>query len=299
MRTSEPRSAARSLTIRALASYWPTWQPRWQAPARPTLDAARRRDLGRPYSQQASVAKLVATDAAMKVTTDAVQVFGGVGYTRDFRVERYMREAKITQIFEGTNQIQRLVIARGLATGGNRLPRRRHGHLGAETAPRIDVHRAAHRVEPGQQRAKPDVPVGDVLRHDRGVEAGSVVGDRQDDAIALAHQADPDRGGLRMLADVGEQLACGPVQQRLRLRLAHIVEVGFHGKFGARLELLQQFSHRRGEAELGQHLGVQPCDGGAQSGCGFLQRRVHHVECGVWISLTCLIQFEPRGQQRL
>lgn len=78
------------------------------------LDAARRRDLGLPYSAQASVAKLVATDAAMKVTTDAVQVFGGAGYTRDYRVERYMREAKITQIFEGTNQIQRLVIARGL-----------------------------------------------------------------------------------------------------------------------------------------------------------------------------------------
>jgi alkylation response protein AidB-like acyl-CoA dehydrogenase len=88
------------------------------ASARATyLDAARRRDTGRPYSQQASVAKLVATDAAMKVTTDAVQVLGGVGYTRDYRVERYMREAKITQIFEGTNQIQRLVIARGLATG--------------------------------------------------------------------------------------------------------------------------------------------------------------------------------------
>ena len=85
------------------------------ASARATyLDAARRRDLGRPYSAQTSVAKLIATDAAMKVTTDAVQVFGGVGYTRDYRVERYMREAKITQIFEGTNQIQRLVIARGL-----------------------------------------------------------------------------------------------------------------------------------------------------------------------------------------
>lgn len=88
------------------------------ASARATyLDAARRRDAGRPYSQQASVAKLVATDAAMKVTTDAVQVLGGVGYTRDYRAERYMREAKITQIFEGTNQIQRLVIARGLTTG--------------------------------------------------------------------------------------------------------------------------------------------------------------------------------------
>ncbi len=81
------------------------------------LDAARRRDAGLPYSRNASVAKLVATDAAMKVTTDAVQVFGGYGYTRDFRVERLMREAKITQIFEGTNQIQRLVISRSLTTG--------------------------------------------------------------------------------------------------------------------------------------------------------------------------------------
>ncbi|GAA1383590.1 acyl-CoA dehydrogenase family protein [Kitasatospora putterlickiae] len=79
------------------------------------LDAARRRDAGRPYGRQASVAKLVATDAAMKVTTDAVQVLGGYGYTRDYPVERYMREAKIMQIFEGTNQIQRLVIARQLA----------------------------------------------------------------------------------------------------------------------------------------------------------------------------------------
>jgi alkylation response protein AidB-like acyl-CoA dehydrogenase len=79
------------------------------------LDAARRRDAGLPYSRQASVAKLVATDAAMKVTTDAVQVLGGNGYTSDFPVERYMREAKITQIFEGTNQIQRLVISRDLA----------------------------------------------------------------------------------------------------------------------------------------------------------------------------------------
>ena len=68
----------------------------------------------RPYTKEASVAKLVATDAAMKVTTDAVQVFGGYGYTRDFPVERYMREAKVTQIFEGTNQIQRLVISRQL-----------------------------------------------------------------------------------------------------------------------------------------------------------------------------------------
>lgn len=81
------------------------------------LDAARRRDAGEPFSREASIAKLVATDAAMKVTTDAVQVLGGYGYTKDFPVERYMREAKVAQIFEGTNQIQRMVIARHLARG--------------------------------------------------------------------------------------------------------------------------------------------------------------------------------------
>ena len=78
------------------------------------LMAARKRDAGKQFTRDAAVAKLIATDAAMKVTTDAVQVFGGYGYTRDFPVERYMREAKVTQIFEGTNQIQRLVIARQL-----------------------------------------------------------------------------------------------------------------------------------------------------------------------------------------
>jgi alkylation response protein AidB-like acyl-CoA dehydrogenase len=78
------------------------------------LDAARRRDRGMPFRRQASIAKLVATDMAMKVTTDAVQVLGGYGYTRDFPAERYMREAKVPQIFEGTNQIQRMVIARDL-----------------------------------------------------------------------------------------------------------------------------------------------------------------------------------------
>lgn len=78
------------------------------------LHAARLKDAGRPFSKQAAVAKLVATDAAMRVTTDAVQVLGGAGYTQDFPAERYLREAKVTQIFEGTNQIQRLVISRHL-----------------------------------------------------------------------------------------------------------------------------------------------------------------------------------------
>jgi alkylation response protein AidB-like acyl-CoA dehydrogenase len=83
------------------------------------LHAARLKDAGLPYSREASIAKLVATDQAMKVTTDAVQVLGGYGYTRDFPVERYMREAKVMQIFEGTNQIQRMVIARHLAKGSD------------------------------------------------------------------------------------------------------------------------------------------------------------------------------------
>jgi alkylation response protein AidB-like acyl-CoA dehydrogenase len=82
------------------------------------LAAARRKDQGLPFSREASIAKMVATDNAMKVTTDAVQVLGGYGYTRDFPVERYMREAKVMQIFEGTNQIQRMVIGRHLDQNG-------------------------------------------------------------------------------------------------------------------------------------------------------------------------------------
>ncbi len=76
--------------------------------------AAKLKDAGHPFSIEAAEAKVYATDAAMKVTTDAVQVLGGSGYTKDFPAERYMREAKVLQIVEGTNQIQRLVIARAL-----------------------------------------------------------------------------------------------------------------------------------------------------------------------------------------
>ncbi|MFE7960128.1 MULTISPECIES: acyl-CoA dehydrogenase family protein [unclassified Streptomyces] len=79
------------------------------------LAAARLKDAGRPFAQQAAMAKLLCTDAAMKVTTDAVQILGGYGYTADFPAERFMREAKVLQIVEGTNQIQRMVIARHLA----------------------------------------------------------------------------------------------------------------------------------------------------------------------------------------
>src|SRR5215218_3033957 len=76
------------------------------------LLAARKRDAGQAFTRDAAVAKLICTEAAMRVTTDAIQVHRRYGYTRDFPVERYFREAKVGQIFEGTNQIQRLVISR-------------------------------------------------------------------------------------------------------------------------------------------------------------------------------------------
>ena len=78
------------------------------------LAAARRRDRGEAFGTEAAMAKLFATDMAMQVTTDAVQVLGGAGYVKDFAAERYFREAKALQIVEGTNQIQRLVIGRSL-----------------------------------------------------------------------------------------------------------------------------------------------------------------------------------------
>ena len=91
--------------------------------------AARAIDAGaKNISRMSAMCKLMATDTAMSVTTDCVQLFGGYGYCKDFPIEKYMRDAKITQIYEGTNQIQRLVIARNLlreaASGANK-----HKHL--------------------------------------------------------------------------------------------------------------------------------------------------------------------------
>ncbi len=80
--------------------------------------AAARKDAGLPFSTQAAMAKLFASDTAMRVATDAVQVLGGYGYVEDFPAERYLREAKALQIVEGTNQIQRMVIGRALARDG-------------------------------------------------------------------------------------------------------------------------------------------------------------------------------------
>jgi butyryl-CoA dehydrogenase len=77
-----------------------------------TLHAATLKDAGEPYVRQASMAKYFASEAAMKVAGDAVQIHGGYGYTRDYQVERFFRDAKITQLYEGTTQIQKLIIAR-------------------------------------------------------------------------------------------------------------------------------------------------------------------------------------------
>ena len=79
-----------------------------------TWRAARLRDAGRAVSSAGSMAKMYASDTAMRVTTDAVQIYGGAGYSRENPVERLMRDAKVTQIFEGTNQVQRLIIAQEL-----------------------------------------------------------------------------------------------------------------------------------------------------------------------------------------
>lgn len=76
--------------------------------------AAWLKDQGKSYSKEAAIAKLIASDTAMAVTTDAVQIFGGYGYSREYPVERLMRNAKITQIYEGTNQVQRMVISSAL-----------------------------------------------------------------------------------------------------------------------------------------------------------------------------------------
>ncbi len=82
-----------------------------------TLRAAALKDAGRPYTKEASMAKLFAAETAMRVTTDAIQVHGGYGYVREYQVERYFRDAKILQLYEGTSQIQKLIIAREVLGG--------------------------------------------------------------------------------------------------------------------------------------------------------------------------------------
>ena len=80
--------------------------------------AALMRDRGKRNTMTASMAKCFCSDAAMKITTDMVQILGGYGYIRDCPVERMFRDAKLTQIFEGTNQIQRMIIGKELTKRG-------------------------------------------------------------------------------------------------------------------------------------------------------------------------------------
>ena len=84
--------------------------------------AAWLKDQGLPYSTAAAMAKMFASDVAMRHTVEAVQIHGGYGYVREYHVERLMRDAKITQIYEGTNEIQRLVIARNILKGQLYVP---------------------------------------------------------------------------------------------------------------------------------------------------------------------------------
>ena len=81
------------------------------------LSAARLRDRGKPFGPQAAMSKLFCTDTAMRVATDAVQALGGYGYVEDFPAERYLREAKVLQIVEGTSEVQREIAARYAAHG--------------------------------------------------------------------------------------------------------------------------------------------------------------------------------------
>jgi butyryl-CoA dehydrogenase len=85
-----------------------------------TLRAARLKDLGRPYTREASMAKLYASEAAMRAALKAVQMHGGNGYTKAYQVERYFREAKLCEIGEGTSEVQRMVISRSLLKEGGR-----------------------------------------------------------------------------------------------------------------------------------------------------------------------------------
>ncbi len=81
------------------------------------LKAAWLKDQGKPHGTESAMAKLIATDVAMKTTTEAVQIHGGYGYVKEYHVERLMREAKLTQIYEGTSEIQKLIISRAIAKG--------------------------------------------------------------------------------------------------------------------------------------------------------------------------------------
>lgn len=114
MRKSGSNSAGRSPSKEGIAFKLADMATEIEASRLLTYQAAWLESEGLPYGKASAMSKLYAGDTAMKVTTEAVQIFGGYGYTKDYPVERFMRDAKITQIYEGTQEIQKLVISRML-----------------------------------------------------------------------------------------------------------------------------------------------------------------------------------------
>ncbi len=102
------------ISFQAIAFYLAEMATKIAAARHLAYSAAALKDAGRPYGKEAAMAKYYAAETAMWCTTKAVQVHGGYGYTKNFPVERYMREAKLTEIAEGTTEIQKLVIGRFL-----------------------------------------------------------------------------------------------------------------------------------------------------------------------------------------
>ena len=143
------------------------------------------------------------------------------------------------------------------------------------------------------------MPVGGELTDDGRVETASVIGDREGEPAPVALQPHVDRRRAGVLAHVDEQLARGAVQQQLGIRLTHLLEVGVDGDVSASLELLQHFSQRGRESELGEDLRMQLGDGRAQGRRGLLQRLIDHVQRGIGIPPPGFVEFQPCGEQRL
>ena len=125
-RYSATRSGSRSLGIRPSSGSSSTWPVEIEAARLLTYEAAWRKENGLPFAAAGAKAKLAASETARRQTAEAIQVLGGYGYTKEFPVERYYRDAKVTEIYEGTSEIQRLVIARDLLKLGVRSPRVLH-----------------------------------------------------------------------------------------------------------------------------------------------------------------------------
>ena len=209
-----------------------TWQAAW------LLDQGERATL------HSSFAKRFAADTAMKVTTDAVQVFGGYGYIKEYPVEKLMRDAKLFQIYEGTSQIQRLVIAKEIF-----LPRgdegRRHGSRDRSLRARRARHRRLARARAGRRA---DARSCRRRRRDRGHpgRVGALGGDR---ALGRARQAARAQGMVHTEETVEEIRALGPARARGAVR-RHRPRAGRRGgrAGGGRARLRRHPRQQRGDA---------------------------------------------------